>query len=98
MKKRIFALIGVILLLAMYASTMVFALINSPWAAGMFRISLYCTIVVPVLIYAGMMIYKNAQNRKALPFEVSEQENDEALPADDTETDPDRPPSSVEKR
>ena len=33
MKKRILALIGVFLLLAMYASTMVFALIDSPRAA-----------------------------------------------------------------
>ena len=69
MKKRVFALIGVILLLAMYASTMVFALINSPWAAKMFQISLYCTIVIPVIIYAGMLIFKNAQNRKELPFD-----------------------------
>lgn len=74
MKKRILALTGVFLLLAMYASTMVFALINSPWAAKMFQISLYCTIVIPVIIYAGTLIYKNAHDRKELPFHTDEPE------------------------
>ena len=72
MKKRILALIGVFLLLAMYASTMVFALIDSPRAAEMFRISLYCTIVIPVVIYAGTLIFKNAHDRKDLPFSTEE--------------------------
>lgn len=80
MKKRILALIGVFLLLAMYVSTMVFALIDSPWAAKMFWISLYCTIVIPVIIYAGTLIFKNASDRKELPFE--EPEDDGAAPPD----------------
>ena len=88
MKKRILALTGAVLLLAMYASTMVFALIDSPRAAEMFQISLYCTIVIPVIIYAGMLIYKNAHNRKELPFTEDETEQAE---------EPDREKGKIQK-
>ncbi len=96
MKKRIFALIGVFLLLAMYVSTMVFALIDSPRAAEMFRISLYCTIVVPVIIYAGMLIYKNAPDRKELPFDAPDPQGETSRTGDD-EADERPDPSSAEK-
>lgn len=66
--KRILALIGVILLLGMYASTLVFALIKSPHSAVLFKASIYCTIVVPVIIYMGTLIFKNSKNKKELPF------------------------------
>ena len=77
--KRILALLGVILLLGMYASTMVFALIKSPYSAALFKASLYCTIVIPVIIYAGTMIFKNAGHRKEWP--VEEKDPDEKDPS-----------------
>ncbi|HCT92379.1 MAG TPA: hypothetical protein DF613_13545 [Lachnospiraceae bacterium] len=83
MKKRILALIGVFFLLAMYASTMVFALIDSPRAAEMFNISLYCTIVIPVIIYAGTLIFKNAHDRKELPFEEPKTDDSASADSDD---------------
>lgn len=92
MKKRIFALIGVFLLLAMYASTMVFALMDSPQAAEMFRISLYCTIVIPVIIYAGTLIFKNAGNRKEMPFETQEPEEEMPPSGDGTDDGKSAPP------
>lgn len=65
MKKiqRILALAAVILLLAMYGSTLVFALSGSENAAGWFKASLYCTIVVPVFLYACILVYRYLKNR-----------------------------------
>ena len=57
--RRILALIGVILLLAMYASTMVFALMDSPYAKALLMGSIYCTIAVPVLLYVMMLVAKH---------------------------------------
>lgn len=54
--KRILALAGVILLLALYGSTMVFALMDDPAAKGLLMGSIYCTVAVPVLLYAMTLI------------------------------------------
>lgn len=66
MKKvqRMLAIIGVILILAMYGATLVFALSDNPNATGWMMASVFCTIAVPVVIYAYMMIYKNLKDRK----------------------------------
>ena len=62
--KRILALIGVILLAALYVSTLVFALMDSPAAGGMFRASVAATILVPVLLYAYIMIARLLKERR----------------------------------
>ncbi len=62
--KRILALAGVILLLFMYGATMFFALSGSPSADGWFKASIFCTIAVPVLLYAYMLVYRYLKNRK----------------------------------
>lgn len=49
---------GVILLVGMYASTMVFALSNSPRAVEWLKASIYCTIIVPILLYAYLFVYR----------------------------------------
>ncbi|SDB07439.1 hypothetical protein [Eubacterium oxidoreducens] len=54
--RQICALIGVILLVALYASTLVFALIDSPNSFAMLKISIYATVIIPVLIWAMGMI------------------------------------------
>lgn len=66
--KRILALLGAVLLILMYASTLIFALINSPSAEGMFKASVAATILIPVLLYAYILIarllgdHKNDEN------------------------------------
>ena len=66
MKKtqRILALAGVVLLLALYGATMVFALSDSPASEGWFKASIFCTIAVPVVLYAYILIYRYLKNRK----------------------------------
>lgn len=61
--KRILALLGVVLLVGMYGSTLFFALSGSPNADGCFKAALACTILVPVLLYAYTLIYKYLRDR-----------------------------------
>lgn len=56
--KRILAIIGCILLVAMYVVTIVLAVIDDPNTMNAFRASIYCTIIVPVLIWAYSFIYR----------------------------------------
>lgn len=62
--KRILALVGVFLLVAMYAATLIFALTDNPHSFTLFKASIYCTIVIPVIIYSGTLIFNNASKRK----------------------------------
>ena len=56
--KRLLALAAIIILAAMYLSTIVFALSDSPNADYWFKASIFCTVVIPVLLYGYMAIYK----------------------------------------
>ncbi|MDO4343836.1 MAG: hypothetical protein Q4C50_03430 [Eubacteriales bacterium] len=56
--KRILAAAGAILLIGLYLATLVFALIDSPWAHSMFKLCVGFTIVLPVLLYAYTLIYR----------------------------------------
>lgn len=60
MKKRtrILALIGAILLAALYIGTLIFALIGTPWADDLLKASIAATILIPVLLYAYLMFYR----------------------------------------
>ncbi|MGI6017478.1 MAG: hypothetical protein ACOX8M_01510 [Marvinbryantia sp.] len=61
--KRILALIGVILLAALYLCTLIFALIDSPWAYDLFKVSVGATILVPVVLYAMILTAKLLKNK-----------------------------------
>lgn len=56
--KQITALIGVIVLLGLYISTVVLACIGSDTAMRLLRAAIYATIVLPVLLWAYSMIYR----------------------------------------
>lgn len=61
--KRFLALAGVIILVALYAATLVFALIDNPWAYDLFRLSIGATIILPVLLYAIILIARVLGNK-----------------------------------
>ena len=77
MKKtpRILALAGIVLLLGMYASTMIFALMDSPSAKGLFMASIFCTFAVPILLFAMIQTARALRGRGA-------EEGTEDLPQD----------------
>lgn len=60
MKKttRILALIGAVLLIALYVSTLFFALMDTATAATLLKISVAATIILPVLLYGYILIYR----------------------------------------
>lgn len=61
--KRILAVVGILLLLTMYAMTLIFAISGSESADGWFKVSLFCTIVIPVLLYAYALVYRYLKDR-----------------------------------
>ncbi len=54
--RRILAIAGLILIAGLYAATIICALIDSPFARSCLMASLFCTIVVPAVIYGFLMI------------------------------------------
>ncbi|MEG0228763.1 MAG: hypothetical protein RR446_07810 [Lachnospiraceae bacterium] len=56
--KRTLAFIGVILLVGLYVSTLIFAFVDRSASLGLLKVSVALTILVPVLLYAYTLIYK----------------------------------------
>lgn len=56
--KRILALTGAVLLILMYACTLIFAFIDHSESMGLLKASVACTILVPVLLYAYSLVYR----------------------------------------
>lgn len=59
--KRILAFAGAFILFAMYASTLIFALIDHPAAQGLLKASVAYTIILPVLLYAYTLVYRTVK-------------------------------------
>ena len=71
--KRILAIVGIILLVGLYLSTLLFAIFENPNTYLWFRASVIATIAVPVLIYAYTLIFKYLKQRGS----TSDKKNDE---------------------
>lgn len=56
--KRILAGAAALILFAMYAATLIFALIGSPASRKLLMASIACTILLPVLLYAYILVYR----------------------------------------
>ena len=54
--RRILAIVVLVLIACLYAATIVFALIDSPFAKSCLMAALFCTIVVPAVIYGFLVI------------------------------------------
>ena len=61
--KQIFAIILIILLTALYVSTLIFAITDNPHRMHMFAVSIAATIILPVLLYVYTMICRVASGR-----------------------------------
>lgn len=56
--KRILALLGALILILLYVSTLVFALMDHPVAGDLLKASIACTILLPVLLYAFILVHR----------------------------------------
>ncbi len=63
--KQIAALVGAVLLLGMYVLAFIFSLSHSPNAGNMLLAAIYCTVLVPVFLYA-CLLYTATQGRKTV--------------------------------
>ena len=66
-KKRILAILAVVLILAVFCMPMIFALGKGEKAGQYFRVSLGLALICPILIYICMMIYRGVSSRNKLP-------------------------------
>jgi len=62
--KRILALIGVALLVVLYVATFILSLLDSANAMNLFKAAFYSTIIIPILLYAYVLVYKRIKNNK----------------------------------
>ncbi len=56
--KRISAIVGAVLIASMYLISLISAFFATEQAPGLFLASIFCTIVIPIMIYAFIMVYK----------------------------------------
>ncbi len=61
--KRILAWAGIVLLVGMYLATFLLAIFDHSASMSMFRASVGCTILVPVMLYAYTLVYKWTKDR-----------------------------------
>ncbi|MDO4521652.1 MAG: hypothetical protein Q4B57_00750 [Eubacteriales bacterium] len=57
-RKRILAWISIVLLVGLYLLTLIFALLDTPLAYNLFKLSLGATVVIPVLLYVYQLVYR----------------------------------------
>lgn len=67
--KRGLALFTAIVLLLLYAGSIVFAVIGSPLAQSLLMTSFFCTIVLPAVLYGYMVYLRHAKGRSSTGFE-----------------------------
>lgn len=56
--KRVAAIIGVILILSLYILSLVSAFFAKQYSSGLFAASVFSTIVIPILIWWFITVYK----------------------------------------
>lgn len=56
--QRIIAIVGVVLLAALYLITLISAIFTTPATQGLFKACLFSTVAVPFMIYGYMLIYR----------------------------------------
>ena len=61
--KRILALAGVIILAALYISTLVLAVIGSEKTLQLLIVAIFCTIAIPVMIHLFLMMLNARHGR-----------------------------------
>ncbi len=76
--KRILAMAGVVILCALYISTLVLALIGSEFTLKLLIIAVFCTIAVPVMIHLFLMMLNVRHGKRVYdePYDYKEKKKD----------------------
>lgn len=67
--KQIIAIIGILLLIALYLITLIAAIFTTPTAASFFKICIFSAMVVPIILYLFISVFhifdkKDKSNKK----------------------------------
>lgn len=62
--KRVFALIGIILLVVLYIATLVLAFLDPTPDKVYFKSGLFLCVLLPVLLYAYILVYKHMRDKR----------------------------------
>lgn len=63
--KRILCLAGVIFLLGLYLVTLISAFFTTKATAGLFKACVFSTIIIPILLYGYILIYRVLKNNNS---------------------------------
>lgn len=69
-KKRITAIVVLVLIALLYVATIIFAIIDSPFARSCLMAALFCTIVLPVIAYVYLKLIENLKEHKDSEKEI----------------------------
>lgn len=74
--KRIASIIGIVLILSMYIISLISAFFATEKAPGFFLASVFCTVMIPIMIYGYTAVYKYVhKNDKPKNSDVVENTN-----------------------
>lgn len=57
--KQISAMAGIVIIVSMYIISIISAIFASEYAPGLFLASIFSTLVIPIMIYGFMAVYKH---------------------------------------
>lgn len=76
--KRIIAWIGIIILVSLYATTLVSACIKWKYATNLFWASIYCSVIIPIIMHIVLRLHEHVvKNREDIIEEASKEGKDE---------------------
>lgn len=61
--KRILAIIGIAAILSLYLISMIMAIFVSDKAPKLFLVSVFCTVVIPIMIYCFITVYEQVHKK-----------------------------------
>lgn len=62
--KRLFAILGLIVIAGLYLTALICALIGSPLARSILMAAMFCTMIIPCLIYGMQRILAYLKDRE----------------------------------
>lgn len=81
--RRILAILGIVLLIGLYLTSLVLSLIHSPQALNFLKISLAATVIIPIILYFILMFMKIAKPKPEAEEKVFADEKDDPFSDED---------------
>lgn len=84
---QIIALLGVVVLVGMYIVTLILGIINHNQATNLFKLSVFATFIIPIIIYVFLMFYKLSHKNDTPEEIVFADEKDDPFTEEDFKDD-----------